>query len=122
MLTRQLGIVGFSLALSGCFAETETAFEMPTIVMFSGVYESSSNDSSLVFNNGRVEYRTIEGNVSRMYRVEGDLINIQPAASSKETRDDLVMRIQDGGKFLTCNMCAGYLMSNVWKLSAVQPE
>ncbi|MBW3695138.1 hypothetical protein EK599_05505 [Vibrio sp. T187] len=114
-MIRQFLIASASMLLSGCFAETETPFEVPTIVLFSGVYENTQNDSALIFQKGLVEYRTIEGSVTRSYRVEDDLINIELAASSRETRDDLVMRIQQDGEFLTCNMCPAYLMSNIWK-------
>ncbi|MGF1755706.1 hypothetical protein L4C33_19200 [Vibrio makurazakiensis] len=113
-MIRPFIIFMFAVVLSGCFAETETPFEVPTLVFFSGVYESSENESQLIFKKGLVEYKTIDGSVTRSYRIDDDLINIELAASSNEKRDDLVMRIQKEGKFLTCNMCPAYLMSNIW--------
>lgn len=113
-MIRPLIAVVLSVVLSGCLAETEKPFEVPTLVFFSGVYESSENDSQLIFKKGLVEYKTANSSVTRIYRIDEDLVNIELTASSNEKRDDLVMRIQKEGKFLTCNMCPAYVMSNIW--------
>ena len=108
-------IIGFTAAMFGCFTETDVPFEVPSLVLFSGVYENTSKQDTLTFDKGLVVYKTLEDSVTRSYRVEDDLIHIEMAASSKEKRADLVMRIQEDGQFLTCNTCAVYLMSNFWE-------
>lgn len=102
------------LLLVGCLTDTSRPFEVPQLVMFKGVYENADNDSYLHFESGQVIYQTTDNNVTRTYRVEGDLITIELNSGSSRTDSDLVMRIQRQGEVLTCNQCPAMQLSNVW--------
>ena len=102
------------LLLVGCLTDTSRPFEVPQLVMFKGVYENADNDSYLHFESGQVIYQTTDNNVTRTYRVEGDLITIELNSGSSRTDSDLVMRIQREGEVLTCNQCPVMQLSNIW--------
>ena len=84
--------------------------------MFKGVYEKADNDSYLHFESGQVLYQTTDNNVTRTYRVDGDLINIKLNSSVNREDSGLVMRNQHEGAVLTCNRCPAMLLSNIWTL------
>ncbi|MGI9874300.1 hypothetical protein ACKVMW_01775 [Vibrio chagasii] len=103
-----------TLLLTGCLTDTTRPFEVPQLVLFKGVYESSENDSYLFFESGQVTYQTANNTVTRSYSVDDDLITIELNSGSSRTDSDLVMRIQQQGEVLTCNQCPAVQLSNVW--------
>ena len=78
------------------------------------MYESTDNNSYLLFESGQVTYQATDNTVTRSYSVEDDLITIELNSGSSRTDSDLVMRIQRQGEVLTCNQCPAMQLSNVW--------
>lgn len=103
-----------SVLLTGCLSETTKPFEVPQLVLFSGMYENPENESYLIFESGKVRYQTMDTSVTRDYSVDDDLISIELNSASSKTGPGLVMRIHNDGKKLTCNGCPGMQLSNVW--------
>ncbi|WP_394138710.1 hypothetical protein [Vibrio chagasii] len=103
-----------TLLLTGCLSDTSQPFEVPQLVLFKGMYESTDNDSYLLFESGQVTYQTTDSTVTRSYSVDDDLITIELNSGSSRTDSDLVMRIQQQGEVLTCNQCPAVQLSNVW--------
>ncbi|OEE62509.1 hypothetical protein [Vibrio splendidus] len=105
-----------ALLLTGCLTDTSRPFEVPQLVLFKGMYENADNDSYLLFESGQVTYQTTDNTVTRTYRVEDDLINIELNSANRRSDSGLVMRIQQQGEMLTCNQCPAIQLSNVWTL------
>ncbi|MEO9497293.1 hypothetical protein [Vibrio splendidus] len=103
-----------ALLLTGCLTDTSRPFEVPQLVLFKGMYENADNDSYLLFESGQVTYQTTDKSVTRTYRVEDDLINIELNSANRRSDSGLVMRIQHEGAVLTCNQCPAMQLSNVW--------
>ena len=103
-----------ALLLTGCLTDTSRPFEVPQLVLFKGMYENADNDSYLLFESGQVTYQTMDKSVTRTYRVEDDLINIELNSANRRSDSGLVMRIQHEGAVLTCNQCPAMQLSNVW--------
>lgn len=103
-----------TLLLTGCLSDISQPFEVPQLVLFKGMYESTDNDSYLLFESGQVTYQATDNTVTRSYSVEDDLITIELNSGSSRTDSDLVMRIQRQGEVLTCNQCPAMQLSNVW--------
>ncbi len=103
-----------TLLLTGCLSDTSQPFEVPQLVLFKGMYESTDNDSYLLFLFFQVTYQATDNTVTRSYSVEDDLITIELNSGSSRTDSDLVMRIQRQGEVLTCNQCPAMQLNNVW--------
>ncbi len=103
-----------ALLLTGCLTDTSRPFEVPQLVLFKGMYENADNDSYLLFESEQVTYQTTDNTVTRTYRVEDDLINIELNSANRRSDSGLVMRIQHEGAVLTCNQCPAMQLSNVW--------
>ena len=103
-----------ALLLTGCLTDTSRPFEVPQLVLFKGMYENADNDSYLLFESGQVTHQTTDKSVTRTYRVEDDLINIELNSANRRSDSGLVMRIQHEGAVLTCNQCPAMQLSNVW--------
>lgn len=103
-----------TLLLTGCLSDISQPFEVPQLVLFKGMYESTDNNSYLLFESGQVTYQATDNTVTRSYSVEDDLITIELNSGSSRTDSDLVMRIQRQGEVLTCNQCPAMQLSNVW--------
>ncbi|MCZ8502267.1 hypothetical protein O9853_17070 [Vibrio lentus] len=109
-------IIGCSsaLLLTGCLTDTTRPFEVPRLVLFSGMYENADNESYLEFESGQVIYQSANSSVTRSYHVEDDLINIELNSGNSREGPGLVMRIHHEGAMLTCNQCPAMQLSNVW--------
>lgn len=90
---------------------------------FEGKYDNQHNQDMLLFKDGEVAF---ESNGTRLWQrsfiVKDNQLAIQFRQSSKEKRDDLVMRIHGGGEVLTCSACALYQMSHVWVRLDADPQ
>lgn len=102
------------LLLTGCLTDITRPFEVPQLVLFTGMYENADSDSYLLFESGKVTYQTTDNTVTRSYSVDDDLVIIELNSGSSRTDSDLVMRVQHQGEVLTCNMCPAMQLSNVW--------
>ncbi|ARP40936.1 hypothetical protein [Vibrio syngnathi] len=109
-------IIAFTsvLLLTGCLTDTSRPFEVPQLVLFKGMYENADDNSYLLFESGQMTYQTIGNTVTRTYRIENDLINIELNSGNSRVDSGLMMRIQQEGAVLTCNQCPAVQLSNVW--------
>nr|WP_167469877.1 hypothetical protein [Vibrio aquaticus] len=111
-----LGLIGFtSLTLLGCSEQDAERMLNKQTYDFVGVYENQYNGDLLEFNNAQVTViRPQGGNFTKSFQVDGNHLSIQMRNSSKEQREDIVMRIHGKNELLTCSVCAKYQLSPTW--------
>lgn len=81
---------------------------------FTGVYANQQNADLLQFENGKVTIIKGKGlDFTKPFNVEDNHLTIQMRNSSKEKREDIVMRIHNPN-LLTCSVCAKYQLSSTW--------
>ncbi|WP_295899214.1 hypothetical protein [uncultured Vibrio sp.] len=124
LVSAKLGFaVLVSLSLSGCFQEKLEEMVNHETLSFEGLYSNHHNQNTLTFTRGVMSYQLREQTVTREYQVEDGHVYIKLANSSKEKREDLIMRIHGEGELLTCSTCAKYNMVNIWvKEDFVAPD
>lgn len=111
-------------ALVGCSQEDLERMANKETLSFEGSYDNQYDQRLLVFKQGLVSILKVgeEPVWQRPFQVDGSVLSIQMRQSSKEKREDLVMRIHGEGEVLTCSACARYQLSNVWVLQNAQPR
>jgi len=104
-----------AVALLGCSEEkTERMLNQETY-SFVGVFENHYNSDLLEFKDAQVTFITSQGlDFTKPFEVDDDHLTIQMRNSSKEKREDIVMRIHGQSELLTCNVCAKYDMASIW--------
>ncbi|MEZ8826342.1 hypothetical protein AB6E04_18465 [Vibrio amylolyticus] len=113
----------FLVSLSGCFQEKLEELVNHETLSFEGLYSNQYNQNTLTFSQGVMSYDMKSQTITREYRVEDGYVYVKLANSSKEKREDLIMRIHGKGELLTCSTCAKYSMVNIWvKEDFVAPE
>ncbi|MCK6264126.1 hypothetical protein KP803_12670 [Vibrio sp. ZSDE26] len=116
-------VAGLTVALQGCFQEKLEEMVNHETISFQGTYSNQYNSNTLMFSKGVMNYKMDDHLVTREYKVEDSHLFIKLANSSKEKREDIVMRIHGEGEVLTCSTCAKYNMVNIWvKDDFVAPE
>jgi lipocalin len=111
------------LLLSGCSQEDLEEMANHETLSFEGLYSNQYNGNTITFSRGVMSYRMQKHTVTRDYQVEDSHVFIKLASSSKEKREDLIMRIHGDGELLTCSTCAMYNMVNIWiKEDFVAPD
>ncbi|OAJ94899.1 hypothetical protein [Vibrio bivalvicida] len=105
-----------STALLGCSEEkTERMLNQETY-SFTGVFENQFNGDLLEFKDAKVTIIKEEGlDYTKPFEVEDNYLTIQMRNSSKEKREDIVMRIHGQQELLTCSICAKYQLSSTWQ-------
>lgn len=110
--------------VSGCTQEDLERLANRETLAFEGTYDNQYDQQLLVFKEGRVSIHQQgdEPQWQHTFQVEESLLNIRVRQSSREKRDDLVMRIHGGGEVLTCSACARLHLSNVWVRQNAAPQ
>lgn len=110
------GVVSITtLTLLGCSEQDAERMLNKQTYDFVGVYENQYNGDLLEFNNAQVTLIRPEGsNFTKSFQVDGNHLSIQMRNSSKEKREDIVMRIHGKNELLTCSVCAKYQLSPTW--------
>lgn len=110
--------------ISGCSQEDLERLANRETLAFEGTYDNQYDQQLLVFKEGRVSIHQQgdEPQWQYTFQVEESLLNIRVRQSSREKRDDLVMRIHGGGEVLTCSACARLHLSNVWVRQNAAPQ
>ncbi|MEZ8098936.1 hypothetical protein [Vibrio bivalvicida] len=105
-----------STALLGCSEEkTERMLNQETY-SFTGVFENQFNGDLLEFKDAKVTIIKEEGlDYTKPFEVEDNYLTIQMRNSTKEKREDIVMRIHGQQELLTCSICAKYQLSSTWQ-------
>ena len=103
-------------ALLGCSEEkTERMLNQETY-SFTGVFENQFNGDLLEFKDAKVTIIKEQGlDYTKPFEVEDNYLTIQMRNSSKEKREDIVMRIHGQQELLTCSICAKYQLSATWR-------
>ncbi|MDW6004958.1 hypothetical protein [Vibrio mangrovi] len=109
-----------SLVTYGCFQEDLEHWLNKETYQFRGTYENQYNADLIAFEEAKVSIHSEGRSMVVPFQVDGNFIYIQVRQSSKEHREDIVMRIHGEGEVLTCNACAKYHLSNIWV--RVNPE
>ncbi|MGF1722025.1 hypothetical protein L4D20_18505 [Vibrio kyushuensis] len=107
-------IIGLVASLQGCFQEKLEEMVNHETLAFEGLYSNQYNDNTLTFKKGIMNQKFEDHLIVREFQVENSHVYIKLANSSKEKREDLVMRIHGDGEVLTCSTCAKYNMVNIW--------
>ncbi|WGV98951.1 hypothetical protein QF117_01030 [Vibrio sp. YMD68] len=108
-------VVGVLLtSIQGCFQEKIEKIANRETLSFEGVYSNQYNSNTLVFKEGVMTYQAGDQTMTREFEVDGSELFVKFRNSSKEKRDDLVMRIHGEGEVLTCSACARYSLMNFW--------
>ncbi len=90
---------------------------------FEGSYDNQHNQDILLFKDGEVWFESDGVQLwKRYFTVKDNQLTIQFSTSSREDRQDLLLRIHGGGEVLTCGACALYQMSHVWVRLDAEPQ
>lgn len=110
------------VALMGCSEEkTERIFNKQTY-SFEGVFENQYNGDLLEFKDAQVTFiKENHLDVTKTFEVKDNYLTIQMRNSSKEKREDIVMRIHGNNELLTCNVCAKYQLASTWQKRDFSP-
>ncbi|SJN57776.1 hypothetical protein VR7878_02477 [Vibrio ruber DSM 16370] len=103
-----------SLSLYGCFQEELEHWINKETYAFQGTYENQHNTDLIAFHQAKASIQSEGKSMVVPFQVDGNFIYIQVRQSSKEKREDIVMRIHGNGEVLTCSACAKYHLSNIW--------
>ncbi|KUI97618.1 hypothetical protein [Vibrio sp. MEBiC08052] len=103
-----------SLSLYGCFQEELEHWINKETYAFQGIYENQHNTDLIAFHEAKASIQSEGKSMVVPFQVDGNFIYIQVRQSSKEKREDIVMRIHGDGEVLTCSACAKYHLSNIW--------
>ncbi|MDW6094530.1 hypothetical protein [Vibrio rhizosphaerae] len=103
-----------SLSLYGCFQEELEHWVNKETYAFQGIYENQHNTDLIAFHEAKASIQSEGKAMVVPFQVDGNFIYIQVRQSSKEKREDIVMRIHGDGEVLTCSACAKYHLSNIW--------
>ncbi|KGY09775.1 hypothetical protein [Vibrio sinaloensis] len=113
-----LSVVGISalMLLVGCSEEKAVRMLNKQTYEFTGVFENQYNQDLLKFSDAQVTFiREGELNMTKPFEVKGNDLTITMRNSSKEKREDIVMRIHGQNELLTCSTCAKYQLASVWQ-------
>lgn len=123
--SRLIAMITFCIvvfAVSGCSEEAERLFNRETY-SFVGVYDNLYNDDRLEFSNAQVTIIKAQGpDISKPFEVNDNFLTIQMRNSSKEKREDIVMRIHGDNELLTCSVCAKYQLASTWQKRDFTPS
>lgn len=104
------------VALSGCSEEKAERLLNSQTYSFVGVFENPHNNDLLEFKDAKVTFITENQlDFTKPFEVKDNYLTIQMRNSSKEKREDIVMRIHGNAEVLTCNVCAKYQLSSTWQ-------
>lgn len=103
-------------ALFGCSEEKAERMLNQETYSFTGVFENQYNGDTLEFKDAQVTIMREAGvNYTKPFEVDDNHLTIQMRNSSKEKRDDIVMRIHGEQELLTCSVCAKYQLASTWR-------
>lgn len=105
-----------SFGLIGCSEEDAVRMLNKQTYDFVGVYENQHNDDLLKFADAQVTF--IKPGVPDMikpFEVDDNALTITMRNSSKEKREDIVMKIHGQNELLTCSACAKYQLASIWQ-------
>lgn len=116
-------IVSVVAVLLGCSEEDAERMLNQATYQFNGVFENQYNADLLEFKDGQVTFiREQAENFTKPFDVDDDYLTIQMRNSSKEKREDIVMRIHGEQELLTCSICAKYQLSPTWRKKDFDPS
>ncbi|WP_370689727.1 hypothetical protein [Vibrio coralliilyticus] len=102
--------------LQGCFEEKLERMINQQTYEFEGVYENLYSQDLLLFKDAMVTISRVGApEITKPFSVEDNFLTITMRNSSKEKRDDIVMRIHGDKEALTCSVCAKYQLASVWQ-------
>ncbi|WP_159737546.1 hypothetical protein [Vibrio atypicus] len=105
-----------SSALVGCSEEEAVRMLNKQTYQFTGVFENQYNDDLLEFSDAQVTFvREGHLDMTKPFEVKDNYLTITMRNSSKEKREDIVMRIHGQSEVLTCSICAKYQLASTWQ-------
>lgn len=115
-ITAMLVCSAIPVALVGCSEEKAERILNKQTYSFIGVFENPFNGDLLEFKDAQVTVIKEQGlDFTKPFAVKDNHLTIQMRNSSKEKREDIVMRIHGNNELLTCNVCAKYQLSSTWQ-------
>jgi len=116
-------VFGFiPVILMGCSEEKTERILNNQTYSFEGVFENLYNDDLLEFKDAKVTFiKENQLDFTKPFDVDGNYLTIQMRNSSKEQREDIVMRIHGNNEILTCNACAKYQLASTWQKRDFSP-
>ncbi|MEF1255065.1 hypothetical protein [Vibrio sp. M260112] len=110
------------VALMGCSEEKTERILNKQTYSFEGVFENQYNGDLLEFKDAQVTFiKENHLDVTKTFEVKDNYLTIQMRNSSKEKREDIVMRIHGNNELLTCNVCAKYQLASTWQKRDFSP-
>lgn len=107
---------GMVLTLAGCSEEKAERMLNKQTYQFTGVFENLYNDDLLEFSDAKVTFvRAGQLDMTKSFKVKDNYLTITMRNSSKEKREDIVMRIHGQNELLTCSVCAKYQLASIWQ-------
>ncbi|MEF1291352.1 hypothetical protein [Vibrio sp. M260118] len=120
---RTILLVSVVAVLLGCSEEKAQRMLNQETFQFNGVYENYYNGDLLEFKDGQVTFNREQAEgLTKPFTVEDNYLTIQMRNSSKEKREDIVMRIHGEQELLTCSICAKYQLSSTWQKRDFDPS
>lgn len=114
---------GVMMTVVGCSEEETKRLLNRETYSFVGVYDNLYNDDRLEFNNAQVTIIKAQGlDITKPFDVNDNFLTIQMRNSSKEKREDIVMRIHGDNELLTCSVCAKYQLASTWQKRDFTPS
>lgn len=108
------GVVSFGLI--GCSEEDAVRMLNKQTYEFVGVFENQYNDDLLEFSDAQVTFiKPGVPDMTKPFEVDGNALTITMRNSSKEKREDIVMKIHGQSEVLTCSVCAKYQLASIWQ-------
>ncbi|UPQ89326.1 hypothetical protein [Vibrio sinaloensis] len=109
--------------LLGCSDEQTERILNKETYEFSGVFDNLYNQDRLEFRDAYVTIIKTKGeNFTKPFEVKDNFLTIQMRNSSKEKREDIVMRIHGNNELLTCSVCAKYQLASTWQKRQFEPD
>ncbi|MEL7290368.1 MAG: hypothetical protein AAGJ78_04305 [Pseudomonadota bacterium] len=115
-------VVLMTTALIGCSDEQAERILNKETYEFTGEFDNLYNQDRLEFRDAYVTIVKAKGeNFTKPFEVNDNFLTIQMRNSSKEKRDDIVMRIHGNNELLTCSVCAKYQLASTWQKRQFEP-
>jgi hypothetical protein len=103
-------------ALLGCSQDEKKRWTNKEAYQFVGTFENQYDDALLEFNEAKVVIIRSDGtSTTRDFVVKDKTLTILIRNSSKEKRENLIMRIHGQSELLTCASCAKHQLASIWQ-------
>tara|TARA_Y100001956_G_scaffold81757_1_gene100303 strand:- start:1636 stop:2040 length:405 start_codon:yes stop_codon:yes gene_type:complete len=107
---------GITATLGACSEEKAIRMLNKQTYQFIGVFENQYNGDLLEFSDAKVTFiRDGQLDTTKPFEVKDNYLTITMRNSSKEKREDIVMRIHGQNELLTCSVCAKYQLASTWQ-------